>query len=36
MKGPDRDVVWGAGLGVADKHALAVPQLEALEKKLAL
>jgi hypothetical protein len=36
MKGPDRDVVWGDGLGIADKHALAIPQLKTLEKRLAL
>jgi hypothetical protein len=34
MKGPDCDVVWGDGLGMPDKYARAIPQLEAFEKCL--
>ena len=36
MKRPDGDVVWGSGLGMPDKHARAIPQLEAFKKVLAL
>jgi hypothetical protein len=36
MKGPGHDVVWGSGFGMPDKHARAIPHLEALEKVLAL
>jgi hypothetical protein len=35
MKWPDGEVVWGSGLRMPDKHARAIPQLEAFEKMLA-
>jgi hypothetical protein len=36
MKGPDGGAVLGKELRMPDKHARAIPQLEALEKVLAL